>query len=36
MKVAGESPHGFNPELYLDCPDDDPDAWVTELQFVLE
>lgn len=32
---AGERPLGFSREVYLDCPPDNPDAWVTELQFVL-
>lgn len=32
---AGESPVGYSREVYLDCPPDDAEAWVTELQFVL-
>lgn len=32
---AGESPLGYSREVYLDCPPDNPDGWVTELQFVL-
>ena len=35
MAAAGETPQGFSREIYLDCPLDDLDAWVTELQFVL-
>ncbi len=34
MEATGERPVGFSREVYLDCPDD-PEAWVTELQFVL-
>ena len=32
---AGERPLGYSREVYLDCPPDNPDGWVTELQFVL-
>ncbi len=35
MEATGERPVGFSREVYLDCPDD-PEAWVTELQFVLD
>lgn len=34
ISATGESPQGFSREVYLDCPED-PDQWVTELQFVL-
>ncbi|MDJ0767943.1 MAG: MerR family transcriptional regulator [Ilumatobacter sp.] len=35
MDRAGERPVGFSREVYLECPEDDPDGWVTELQFAL-
>jgi len=35
MEVAGESAVGISREVYLECPQDDPAAWITELQFVL-
>lgn len=34
MEATGEQPVGFSREVYLDCPPDQ-NAWVTELQFVL-
>lgn len=36
MTQTGESPVGFSREVYLNCPPDDRDAWVTELQFLLD
>lgn len=35
IEQAGEQPVGLGREVYLDCPPDDPEAWITELQFVL-
>lgn len=34
IDAAGETPVGYSREVYLDC-GDDPNAWITELQFVL-
>jgi DNA-binding transcriptional MerR regulator len=32
LDAGGHEAIGYARELYLDCPDDAPDAWVTELQ----
>ncbi len=35
MEAGGHRAAGYARELYLECPADEPDAWVTELQVPL-